>query len=237
MSVLVSSKVSYLPFLASLKLAIMKWFFIPVLFFVLLICSCSDDDTEIITEVVTVRDTITVVEHDTSIIVTRDTTIIIERDTLIEIANEDSSVIVYCVRHAETTGAGGNPSLSAEGLIRADDLANALSNVELSAVYSTNFNRTRETATATANDQGLSVQIYDAFNIPAFSDQLIESYKGKSVLVVGHSNTTPQLLNALTKSGSFIVFDENTYDNLYIVNVKITGETVVYHLEYGEDTP
>ena len=206
---------------------------------------CSDDDPEVITEIVTVRDTIVVVQYDTAVVVqtdtaiviVRDTTIITQIDTIVEMLNDDSTMVAICVRHAETTGSGGNPSLSAAGQQRALDLSQALSNIDLSHVYSTNFNRTRQTAQTTAQDQNLNVEIYNAFDIPGFAQQIAIENKGQSVLVVGHSNTTPQLLNELTASNDYVQFNENTYDNLFIVSVKNNGSVSVFHLEYGTDTP
>ncbi len=215
------------------------------LLFILFFTACSDDDPEVITEIVTVRDTITITQHDTSVVIQHDTTIIIihdttvlvQIDTIIDLIGEDSSVVAICVRHAETTGAGGNPPLSAAGQQRASDLSHALSNIELDHVYSTNFLRTRETAMTTAMDQGLPVELYSAFDIAVLAEDIKREHRSQEVLVVGHSNTTPQLLNQLTQTNDFIIFNENTYDNLFIVNVKVNGETVVYHLEYGVDTP
>ena len=216
---------------------IMKYFFLLFLAILFIFCSCSDDDVMIVTETITVRDTVIVVQHDTTTVIQRDTTIVVERDTIIDIVSEDSSVVVICVRHAETTGIGTNPMLSALGILRAQDLSNALSNIDLAAVYSTNFNRTRETAQVTADDQGESVIIYNAFDLVGLSNNLLANHKGETILVVGHSNTTPQLINQLTGTTTYATFNENTYDNLFIVNVKITGEAVVHHLEYGKDTP
>ena len=224
-----------------------------LLLFLFLGTACSEDDPEVIIETVTVRDTIIVVQFDTtvviqvdttvvvrvdtSIIIVRDTTVIVQVDTIINTISDDSSVVVVCVRHAETTGAGSNPPLSAAGITRAGDLSHALSNTDLTQVYATIFNRTRQTADVSATDQGLSTTIYDAFNISGFASDLLQQHKGETVLAVGHSNTTPQLINALTSTTNYSTFNENTYDNLFIVKIKINGEAVVYHLEYGADTP
>ena len=94
-----------------------------------------------------------------------------------------------------------------------------------------------QTAQVVADDQSLPVTVYNAFDIPGFASNLIPQHRGKSVLVVGHSNTTPELLNELTNTTDYVTFNETTYDNLFIVKIKINGASEVYHLEYGEDTP
>ncbi len=215
----------------------MKFIFYLLLSSCFISLGCSDDDPSTIIETITVRDTITVIQHDTTIISHLDTIIIIERDTIVEVIPEDSSVVIICVRHAETAGGGSNPNLSTAGIVRAEDLAHALSNFDLSTVYSSNFNRTRQTAQPTADSQGHTTEIYNAFNIPGFANDLRSEHRGQSVLVVGHSNTTPELINALSQTTSIPTFNENTYDNLYIVHLKIDGSSIIYHLEYGEDTP
>ena len=215
----------------------MKYWILLFLSFALVCSSCSDDDPTTITEIVTVHDTVTVVQHDTSIIIQTDTIVFVERDTVVQILPEDSSIVIVCVRHAETAGGGSNPSLSTDGQSRADDLAHLLSNLALSQVYSTDFNRTRQTAMPTAMDQGLNVTTYNAFNIPSFAQDLKTQHKGQVVLAVGHSNTTPDLINHLTGTTNIPQFNENTYDNLYIVRIRLNGTSIVYHLEYGENTP
>ena len=222
---------------------IIYYLFVAVLFTSMM--ACSDDEPQIITETITVRDTITVIQHDTtvvtqvdtSIIIIRDTTVIVQVDTIVEMISDDSTVVVICVRHAETSGGGSDPSLSIVGQQRSEDLAHALSNLQLSNVYSSNFNRTKQTANTTALDQGLPVEIYNAFNIPLLASGFLDDHKGQTVLAVGHSNTTPELINSLTGTTNYMNFDEGTYDNLFIVSIKSNGEATVYHLEYGADTP
>ena len=76
----------------------------------------------------------------------------------------------YIVRHAEK-GAGSDPDLIPEGADRAVDLAELLKANGISEVYSTDFNRTRQTATPTADTFGLAVNLYSSDTLQSFCRQ------------------------------------------------------------------
>lgn len=190
-----------------------------------LLTSC-DKDPEIITETVTVTDTVVVTQVDTVFISLTDTVTITE-------FMQDTATTFILVRHAETTGSGTNPNLSADGMARADELARIMGSLSLDAVYSTNFNRTMQTASPVATDQGLTIQSYSGSNLSATADEILGSYPAGKILVVGHSNTTPDFINALTGSNDYPQLPETEYDNLFIVTVLEKGRAEVVHLKYG----
>src|SRR5690349_12166945 len=70
------------------------------------------------------------------------------------------------VRHAEkdvsATADPDNPALTSAGTERAARLARKLRKYKVGAVYSTNFQRTMNTARPTAERRGLTVRTYDA---------------------------------------------------------------------------
>ncbi len=126
----------------------------------------------------------------------------------------NETTIVYLVRHAEKQ-AGANPSLTAGGKTRADQLAERLAGAELQYIHSTNYRRTLETAAPVAQEFGLDVQLYDPRDLPAFARQVKE--QGGRHLVVGHSNTTPALVSALGGDPGTPIDEKSEYDRLYIV--------------------
>lgn len=190
-----------------------------------LLTSC-DKDPEIITETVTVTDTVVVTQIDTVFISLTDTLTITE-------FMQDTATTFILVRHAETTGSGTNPNLSAAGLARADELTRIMGSLSLDAVYSTNFNRTMQTASPVAADQGLTIQSYSGSNLSATADEILGDYPAGKILVVGHSNTTPDFINVLTGTNDYPQLPETEYDNLFIVTVLEKGRAEVVQLKYG----
>lgn len=193
--------------------------------FCLSICSSCEKDPEVITNTITIIDTVVITDTVTLI-----ETVI---ETIVETVPDTVTTFIL-VRHAETTGGGSNPNLSAAGQTRAAELARILGNVNLNAVYSTNFNRTTQTAQPTASDKSLNITTYDAFAPDALIDNVLLTYAEGNVLVVGHSNTTADMLNVMVGGNTFADIPETEYDNLFVVQVSEKGKSRVLLLKYGE---
>ena len=139
----------------------------------------------------------------------------------------------YLVRHAEKVTSDEamvvadprDPPLTEAGEARAETLADLLSNKGITAIYSSDYTRTRDTAEPLAATLGLDVQLYDPSDLPALAN-LLKSQPTQTVLVVGHSNTTPQLAEALGGNGGTPIVEKNEYDRLYVVDL-MTGETAI----------
>lgn len=104
------------------------------------------------------------------------------------------------VRHAEKADdSAKDPPLSEKGLKRAASLADVLSGSRVDAVYATGYQRTQQTAAPTATAQQVPVNGYDARQ-PAdeFVAQLLVAHPSGQVLIVGHSNTVPGIVSALS---------------------------------------
>ena len=139
----------------------------------------------------------------------------------------------YLIRHAEkdlSGGHNGNPPLTAAGEERAEEWARYFKRKGIDAVYSTNYERTRSTATPAARAAGLEVQIYRPGEL--YTEAFQRAHEGKSVLIVGHSNTIPALVNRLVDSGTPLSdIDESEYGHLYTVRVK-RGKASLRHREF-----
>lgn len=124
---------------------------------------------------------------------------------------------IYLVRHAEKEP-GRDPQLTPDGRARAIALAERLSKAELGAIYSTNLRRTRQTAGPIALATEIPVIFYDASKLDEFASQL----RGQSgnILVVGHSNTTPDLAAALGGEAGAPIIEATEYDRLYVLTIK-----------------
>jgi len=144
------------------------------------------------------------------------------------------STYIYLVRHADK---GGKDSLSMEGITRADQLKHMLSKTGIDMVFSTNYNRTKDTAKPLAEALNLEVEMYNPKDLEAFSVQLKENYPGKRILVVGHSNTTPTLTNFLMGNEHLKQIDEKEYDNLYLVVSNTCCASTLLEMEFGAESP
>jgi len=135
----------------------------------------------------------------------------------------------YLIRHAEKDRSdpeNRNPSLTEEGIARANKWATTFKEVTFDAVYSTDYARTQETATPTATQKGLEIQSYDPRKL--FDENFQKATLGKTVLVVGHSNTTPSFVNAIIREDRFQDIDDSNNANLYIVT--LTGDNATTQL-------
>ena len=104
-----------------------------------------------------------------------------------------------------------------------------LADAGIAAVYSTDTERTRGTARPLADARRLPVTVYD--KPKALAEKVRAEHGGDAVLVVGHSNTVPELLKAFGCAESVsIAADE--YDNLFVVVPKGTGPATLVRLRY-----
>ena len=126
----------------------------------------------------------------------------------------------YLIRHAEkerTDPANVDPELNQDGLGRAMHWAEILDEVPLDAIYSTDFNRTSMTAAPISVKKNIDVQYYDPRILDL--DQLKADNMNKNVLVVGHSNTTPDLVNKLLGEQKYPQIDDAESGTLFIVTI------------------
>jgi 2,3-bisphosphoglycerate-dependent phosphoglycerate mutase len=126
----------------------------------------------------------------------------------------------YFIRHAEKLRidiTDQNPKLNYEGVKRADAWKEVFTNVNLDAVYSTDYNRTKLTAKPTADSKHLPIFLYDPKDM--YSESFQHKTKGKAVLVVGHSNTTHVFANKVLGRDEYNQINDDNNSNLYIVSV------------------
>ena len=128
---------------------------------------------------------------------------------------------IYLTRHAEKSATGADPVLTPEGRVRAQNIAATLKKAGITRIFSTNYARTRETAQALAAVIPIPVQIYDGSQIAVFAQQLKDT--PGNALVVGHSDTTPELIRQLGGE-SGITIAETEFDRLYQVAIGADGD-------------
>ena len=139
----------------------------------------------------------------------------------------------YLIRHAEKLRIDKterNPKLNEKGILRAEKWKEILKNINLDKIYSTDYNRTIETANPTSKSQNIDIIIYSPRNIDF--RKFKETNKGKKVLIVGHSNTIPNFVNGLIEKDFYDQIDDLNNSNLYLVN--ICDDMVSHQLIYIE---
>lgn len=137
----------------------------------------------------------------------------------------------YLVRHAEKVLGVKDPELTAEGALRAQALIERLSDVDLTAIYSSDYRRTMDTAKPVASAQNLPILSYDPRDLPALTEILL-AQKGH-ILVVGHSNTTPPLAGLLGAAEGAPIIEATEYNRFYVITR--TGNNIDGRIEtYGK---
>ena len=122
----------------------------------------------------------------------------------------------YLIRHAEKEITDDpNPALTEEGRERAENWAAVFRDVQFDAIYSTNYIRTVSTAEPTAHRQKLKIILYHPTKIDF--QKFIKETKGKTVLIVGHSNTIPGFANSLIGREKYNQIEDDNNANLYII--------------------
>lgn len=128
---------------------------------------------------------------------------------------------IWVVRHAEkATTPVNDPDLTPEGRARAAALAKQLKRQKIAAVFATSYKRTIQTGEPALKKAGLTeVKTYNPSDLPAFAKQILQDYTGKSVLVVGHSNTVIPTLQAFGAAKPFDTLDDEDYDQLFKITI------------------
>jgi phosphohistidine phosphatase SixA len=147
--------------------------------------------------------------------------------------SEHDPLMVFLVRHGEKVESSEDPELSAAGNERAAALAKTLRSAEIEYVHSSDFIRTRDTATPTAADYELTVDLYDPRDLTALAEKLRRA-RGRH-LVVGHSNTTPQMVELLGGNPGSMINEKGEYDRLYIVTIARDGTATSVMMRYGKE--
>jgi phosphohistidine phosphatase SixA len=144
-----------------------------------------------------------------------------------------SDVIVYVVRHAETGSTAADPSLDATGQARAAALAARLDGAGITAAFASQYKRTRETAMPTAAAAGIAVTVVPATatNTATYGAELVTAVRDSgahAALIVGHSNTVPDTVEAFT-GATVTAIEETEFDRIFTITLATDGP----HLEEG----
>jgi phosphohistidine phosphatase SixA len=122
--------------------------------------------------------------------------------------------VIILVRHAERVQSAMNDDapLTDAGRARAERLATLLAKADVKAIFVTRFRRTQETAKPVAAALGLTpIEESD-------TDQLIAKLRAhgtETVLVVGHSDTVPDVIKAF--GGPPVTIADDAFDDVFVL--------------------
>src|SRR4026207_25936 len=153
---------------------------------------------------------------------------------------------VFLLRHAERADEPRqDPPLTEKGVARSQALARLLGNAGIKAIFTSQFTRTKMTAEPLAKQLGIPATAISLKTSPSNPRAIAEestretvdkimSHAGGSVLLVGHSNSIPDVIKRL---GGDVVptIDEKKFDDLFVVTVYSSGKAKVVQLKYGSE--
>lgn len=151
-------------------------------------------------------------------------------------ATATSPTVVLLVRHAEKAAQPPqDPPLTESGAARARALVAVAQNAGVTAIITTQFERTRKTAEPTAEALHVTPEVVNAGALAqharAVADQIMK-HAGGTILVVGHSNTIPAIVGALGAPQPRDLCDSE-YDQLFVVVIGDTGPPRLIRSRYG----
>ncbi|PRP68283.1 SixA phosphatase family protein [Nonlabens agnitus] len=136
--------------------------------------------------------------------------------------DDDGLTTFYFIRHAEKQQ-GADPDLTVYGEQRATEWVNYFFLKDVDHVISSDTKRTRATAAPLAKAKKLDVETYDVSTVTGKS--LLEQYRGKTVVLYGHSNTINKYANDLQKDTNYPELDDADFDHFFIVKIDENGNT------------
>lgn len=155
-------------------------------------------------------------------------------------------VTVFLVRHAEREAEPRqDPPLNKEGIARSQELAKLLGAAGIKTIITSQFARTKQTAEPLATKLNLTATSISLRSNPTNPRLIAEEStaevvnkilerSGESVVLVGHSNSLPDVIKML--GGDTVpTIDERTFNDLFIVTVYAKGKARVVHLKYGAE--
>jgi broad specificity phosphatase PhoE len=138
-----------------------------------------------------------------------------------------ATTTIYLIRHCEKAPTLNDPELSEEGKLRAANWAKYFEDTPIDGFYTTATKRTATTCSIIADSKNKEIQFY---NHNSFSlVDIVETHQGQTLLIVGHSNTLPTLLNTFLGQEVYQILAENEYSSLFTITIQ--GDTIKHDLK------
>ena len=148
------------------------------------------------------------------------------------VSGQDARTVIL-VRHAERAG-GTSPDvgIGQAGRCRAEALAAILADAGVTHIFTSEVGRTQQTAAPLAKRLNLKPEVVPAKDTDALVAKLRSSSPdGGAALVVGHSNTVPEIIERLGAPAVEPLGDAE-YDRLFVVTLIGPTQATVVTLRY-----
>jgi len=147
-------------------------------------------------------------------------------------ADTSATTTVILVRHAEKNPhpSGGDAGLAVAGLVRSFELARVVADAGVRVVYVSQFGRARLTGEPVAAAIGDTVRVYDANRNDLLAERIRAEHAGSTVLVVGHGDSVPLLIEALCGERTP---ESLEYDRLFVLTLGPGKAHRLLRLRYG----
>ena len=142
---------------------------------------------------------------------------------------------IYIVRHAEKADNSTNAVLSDAGHQRAIALCDTLKTKGIDSIFASTFTRTQQTANPTARFLHKTISIYQPDTVAGLV-RALQRISGKDILLVGHSDNVPEIIQGMT--GETVTITNNDFDNLFVVKFKSNNPSAgtLVRKTYGQPT-
>ncbi len=137
-----------------------------------------------------------------------------------ETSEQSQTTTYFFIRHAEkdlSDPNNKNPNLTEEGKERSENWAKMLADTPIDLVFSTDYLRTQQTAQPIAASKELTIASYNPRDL--YNSDFQQKTKGKTSVIVGHSNTTPTFVNKILGKEKYTSIDEKVYGKLFIIKI------------------
>lgn len=142
--------------------------------------------------------------------------------------SQSETTTLYLIRHAEKADNSSNPELSEDGIKRSVRWTKLFEKTQIDNFYTTLTRRTQMTCSTIATSKQKDITFYDAARFSL--QEIVAKHPGKTILVVGHSNTIPQQINTFLGEEIYPQIDENEFGNLY--TIKVNGNKIEHKMTH-----
>jgi len=147
-----------------------------------------------------------------------------------------TTTVVVLARHAEKDLSSiQDPPLSPEGEQRAERLAQMFGRGKgvgrIDAIYVSELRRTQQTAAPLAERLGKRAVVVPAKDTKGLASRVMHEHEGGTVLIIGHSDTVPELIHDLGDIDVPPIADDE-YDTLYVLSIPSFGHASLLRMEY-----